>query len=341
MTLGKGLSKKHLCLSLLASVVAACGAETPAFQEKTMAVLMEQQNNAEGFSTESYDNSADATVADAEDEMMDGDETIDVLQLPQDDEGSDMSVDVKDSQLRFGAQTTSISTSLDGNAVDDVIYTAIAPAGKDPGKIVNGNTYVSPKTGTEAYEVKIIAVSKSDPTQTSSTVLKLEPATQVFAGCTNDLKGFPIKADVYQIPEDSQRLPDFTSFAKTSATACMEAFQIPNRAWSDGFPGQPSLIEWFAIRATSSLTVNATGKHYFKLNADDGAKLYIDGQLVVDNDGQHAEKAVVGSINLTKGQHDIVVEYFQGPRYHIALELFWKTPGTSTYAYVPASAFKP
>jgi hypothetical protein len=343
MTLGKGLSKKHLCLSLLASVVAACGAETPAFQEKSMAVLMDQQNNAEGFSTESYDNTADATVADAsdQDEMMDGDGSIDALQLPQDDEGSDMSVDVKDTQLRFGAQTTSISTSLGGNKTDDVIYTAIAPAGKDPGAIINGNTYVSPVNGTEAYEVKIVAVSKSDPTQKSSTVLKLEPSTQVFAGCTNDLKGFPIKADVYQIPEGSQRLPNFTAFNKTTATACMEAFQIPNRAWSDGFPGQPSLIEWFAIRATSSLTVAATGKHYFKLNADDGAKLYIDGQLVVDNDGQHAEKAVVGSINLTKGQHDIVIEYFQGPRYHIALELFWKTPGSSTYAYVPASAFKP
>ncbi len=341
MTLGKALSKKHLCLSLFASVMAACGSETPAFQEKAMSALMEQQQNAEeGFSRESSDNSADATVASEEDATM-GDGSIDTLQLPSGDEDSDLTVDVQESQLRFGSQTTSISTSLGGEKTDDVVYTVLAPQGKDPGTIVNGNTYVSPKTGTEAYEVKIVAVSKSDPTQISSTVLKLEPATQVFAGCTNDLKGFPIKADVFAIPEDSERLPDFTMFAQTTTTACMEAFQIPNRAWSDGFPGQPSLIEWFAVRATSHLTISKTGKHYFKLNADDGAKLYIDGQLVVDNDGLHAEKAVVGSINLTQGQHDIVVEYFQGPRYHIALELFWKTPGSSSYTYVPASAFKP
>jgi hypothetical protein len=337
------LTKKHLCLSLLASVIAACGAETPAFQEKTMAVLMEQQEAVDDvYSTESLDNSADATIASEEDEMMEGEgRSIESLQLPVEEEAGDLTVDVQETQLRFGAQTTSVSTSLDGAKTDDVIYTVSAPLGKDPGKIVNGNTYVSPTTGTEAYEVKIIAVSKSDPTQTSSAVLKLEPATQVFAGCTNDLKGFPIKADVYAIPDDSERLPDFTMFNKTSATACMEAFQIPNRAWSDGFPGQPTLIEWFAIRASSHLTVGTTGKHYFKLNADDGAKLYIDGQLVVDNDGIHAEKAVVGSINLTAGQHEIVVEYFQGPRYHIALELFWKKPGTSSYTYVPASAFKP
>ncbi|MDQ3232713.1 MAG: PA14 domain-containing protein, partial [Pseudobdellovibrionaceae bacterium] len=267
--------------------------------------------------------------------------TIENLSIPGADEGSDLAVDVQETQLRFGSQTTSISTSLGGEKTNDVIYTVVAPAGKDPGKIVNGNTYVSPTTGTEAYEVKIIAVSKADPTQASSTTLKLEPATQVFVGCTNDMKGFPIKAEVYAIPDDTNRLPDFTSFAKQTVTACMDAFQIPNRAWSDGFPGQPKLIEWFALRATSHLNVTKSGKHYFKLNADDGAKLYIDGQLVVDNDGQHAQQAVTGSITLNAGDHEIVMEYFQGPRYHIALELFWKVPGTSTYTYVPASAFKP
>ncbi|WP_141734396.1 PA14 domain-containing protein [Oligoflexus tunisiensis] len=339
MTLGKSLSK-HLCLSLFTSVMVSCGADTPAFQEMSMTALSDQPYDAENtFSPESFDNSADVVVASEEDELMD-ENAVEPLDIPESEEFSDLTVDVQESQLRFGSQKTSVSTSLGGEQTDDVTYQVLAPEGKDPGKIVD-NTYVSPATGNEAYEVQIVAVSKSDPTQTSSTVLKLEPQTQVFAGCTGDRKGFPIKADVFALPEDTSRLPDFTMFAKTSATACMEAFQIPNRAWSDGFPGQPNLIEWFAIRATSNLTIAKSGKHYFKLNADDGAKLYINGQLVVDNDGQHAERAVVGSINLGVGQHEIVVEYFQGPRYHIALELFWKTPGSSSYTYVPAAAFKP
>jgi len=367
MTLGKSFTQKHLSLTLFASIVAACGADTPAFQEKAMN-LIEQQTSASTMSTESADNSADATVMSREadatvmsgeadatvmsgeadatvmtgEDAEDSDSTMfDTASLPEMDAISELSINVQESQLRFGSQTTSISTSLGGEQTNDVAYTVLAPAGKDPGKIINGNTYVSPSTGTEAYEVKIIAVSKSDPSQASSTVLKLEPAAQVFAGCTNDLKGFPIKADVYELPVDTDRLPDFTMFAQSTATACMEAFQIKNRAWSDGFPGHPNLIEWFAIRASSNLTVTKSGKHYFKLNADDGAKLYINGQLVVDNDGLHAEKAVNGSITLSAGQHEIVMEYFQGPRYHIALELFWKTPGTSSYVYVPATAFKP
>jgi hypothetical protein len=349
MTFGKSFTQKHLSLTLFASILAACGADTPAFQEKAMSQIG-QQSSASTFSPESADNSADATVMSAEGAVGGDNAVFETASLPEIDASralselgldSELSIDVQESQLRFGSQTTSISSSLDGEQANDVVYTILAPSGKDPGKIINGNTYESPSAGTEAYEVKIIAVSKNNPAQVSSKVLKLEPATQVFAGCTQDLKGFPIKADVYALAEDTVRLPDFTLFAQSTATACMEAFQIKNRAWSDGFPGQPGLIEWFAIRASSNLTVSTSGKHYFKLNADDGAKLYIDGQLVVDNDGLHAEKAVTGSINLNAGPHEIVMEYFQGPRYHIALELFWKIPGTSSYAYVPAIAFKP
>jgi len=341
MTFGKSPNKKkQLSLSLLAMLMASCGADTPAFQEKAMSVLVtDQQSGVANYSD--ADNSADAAAA----RMDDSDETFsstgeassaaEVLEV-----NADMVVDVKDSQLRFGSQATEISTSLGADKIDDITYTVSAPAGKDPGKIV-GNTYISPLTGTEAYEVKIIAVSKSDSSQSSAAVVKLEPKAQVFVGCTNDAKGFPIKADVFAIPSSSQELPDFNALALKTTTACMDSFQIPNRAWSDGFPGHPELIEWFALRASSHFTVASSGKYYFKLNSDDGAKLYIDGQLVVDNDGQHAQKAVTGSITLSAGEHELVMEYFQGPRYHIALELFWKTPGTGSYVYVPTTAFKP
>jgi hypothetical protein len=84
----------------------------------------------------------------------------------------------------------------------------------------------------------------------------------------------------------------------------------------------------------------ADGNYQFKLNSDDGAKLYIDGQLVIDNDGQHAPTAKEASVYLTAGEHALTIDYFQGPRYQIALELYWKTPGTSSYIYVPKASFK-
>ncbi len=346
MTLSKSSAKtRQLCLSLLAGLLSACGSETPAFQEKAMNALIDGQSASSIESEYTDPNSADATVYRGEQ----GESSIEAIPGTQDTassktKGADseqLTIDVKESQLRFGSQTTSVTTLINGDKASDIVYTVSAPNGKDAGKIINGDTYVSPAAGTQPYDVTIVAKSKSDPTLKTSTILKLVPKEQVFAGCTNDEKGFPIKADIFTIPSTSTALPDFLFIQEKTTTVCMDSFQVPNRSWSDGFPGHPQLIEWFALRATSRLSVTVPGKYFFKLNADDGAKLYIDGELVVDNDGLHAEKAVVGSINLVAGEHDLVMEYFQGPRYHIALQLYWKAPGTSSYTYVPSNAFKP
>ena len=343
---------RQLCLSLLAGLLTSCGSETPAFQEKAMNTLIngESQSSIEDVLGDYSDpNSADATVFRGENgessiegipKTSDNTSSVDAMTTKTEDR-EQLTIDIKETQLRFGSQTTSVTTLINGDKASDITYSVSAPSGKDAGKIINGDTYVSPASGTQAYDVTIVARSKTDPTLQTSTVLKLVPKTQVFAGCTADDKGFPIKADIFTIPSTSRALPDFLFIQEKTTTVCMDSFQVPNRSWSDGFPGHPQLIEWFALRATSRLSVTVPGKYFFKLNADDGAKLYIDGELVVDNDGLHAEKAVVGSINLVAGQHDIVMEYFQGPRFHIALELYWKAPGTSSYTYVPAAAFKP
>ena len=54
------------------------------------------------------------------------------------------------------------------------------------------------------------------------------------------------------------------------------------------------------------------GHYTFFLESDDGSKLYIDGALVVDNDGNHPMKEAHGAKPLTKGLHRIWIEYFNG-----------------------------
>ena len=67
--------------------------------------------------------------------------------------------------------------------------------------------------------------------------------------------------------------------------------------------------------------------YQFELTADDGANLYIDGQLVIDNDGTHAAITKTGSMALTKGIHTMRVSYFQGPKEELALILRVAEPG--------------
>jgi hypothetical protein len=48
---------------------------------------------------------------------------------------------------------------------------------------------------------------------------------------------------------------------------------------------------------------------------------------VLDNDGQHSPKSKEITVDLAKGDHDMVLEYFQGPRYHINLQVYATPPG--------------
>ncbi len=61
---------------------------------------------------------------------------------------------------------------------------------------------------------------------------------------------------------------------------------------------------------TGVLRVPADDAYAFNLTSDDGSRLYIGDQLVVDNDGLHGPKTVSGVAPLAAGWHPIRVEWF-------------------------------
>ncbi|MCA9732868.1 hypothetical protein KC799_12110, partial [candidate division KSB1 bacterium] len=67
----------------------------------------------------------------------------------------------------------------------------------------------------------------------------------------------------------------------------------------------------YAVRYSGLIKLPADGFYNFYANADDGCKIYIDGKLIVNNDGRHAPIEVKGFASLHKGFHRIVVEFFQ------------------------------
>jgi hypothetical protein len=69
--------------------------------------------------------------------------------------------------------------------------------------------------------------------------------------------------------------------------------------------------DYFAFRFTGYIKVPVDGNYTFYTNSDDGSKLYVNGSLVVDNDGLHGMRERSGSINLLAGKHAIVVTYFE------------------------------
>jgi hypothetical protein len=84
------------------------------------------------------------------------------------------------------------------------------------------------------------------------------------------------------------------------------------------------------------LWTEQTGTYKFYLKSDDGSRLYIDGNLVIDNDGLHAQKELSASVALSKGYHDIRVEYFENYG-DAGISLKWMTPGSVAKKVVPSS----
>jgi cytochrome c len=92
----------------------------------------------------------------------------------------------------------------------------------------------------------------------------------------------------------------------------------------------------FMARAEGFLETDA-GAYELRLTSDDGAILKLDGQIVLDHDGLHAESAVTKKVELKKGLHALDLWFFQCYG-GWTLRLEWKPPGASAFTVVPVSA---
>lgn len=79
------------------------------------------------------------------------------------------------------------------------------------------------------------------------------------------------------------------------------------------------------------------GVYTFQTRSDDGSVLYIDGELVVNNDGSHAAIPATGLIALKKGMHAYELHYFEDYEGE-HLSWGWKTPSSDEINPIPASA---
>jgi hypothetical protein len=114
-----------------------------------------------------------------------------------------------------------------------------------------------------------------------------------------------------------------------------DRFNVSTRQFELGFPGAPGLTEWFAILYTGKFVVEQSGTYKFRLASDDGSILQIDGETVIDHDGQHGPSVKRGEAELAAGTHELRLRYFQGPRVWVALQLWVTPPGKEEQLFGP------
>lgn len=67
----------------------------------------------------------------------------------------------------------------------------------------------------------------------------------------------------------------------------------------------------YAVRCQGQLVITEPGYYSFELSSDDGSILYLDGALLVNNNGNHGCNTVVGSKLLDRGVHTFRLDYAQ------------------------------
>jgi len=198
------------------------------------------------------------------------------------------------------------------------------------------------------YKPKPFDMSSTPSKQVNIFILISILSIQLFAqndssvfGGTNFISN-GLAGKIYTLAAETRKLPDFDTM-KSLGTIYTSEINVPNRSWTEGFPGVTDRFEWFAIDYHGSVRAKKAGHYTFRLASDDGSKLFIDGKLLIDNDGLHGDYSKKSEIDLDEASHTVRLQYFQGPRTEIALQLFSKFenekeqifPGTSFILYSP------
>jgi len=143
---------------------------------------------------------------------------------------------------------------------------------------------------------------------------------------------FDFNESLAKIPDLSGRKPDFERIDENIGTD----YKINGYVW----PGlDDRFADTFASRHTGFLKITKAGKYTFYLSSDDESKLWIDGALVIDNDGlqtlremdplpgyckpndgHYVMKEKSGSVDLKEGFREIRIEFFKNRGYDRVLE---------------------
>ena len=110
--------------------------------------------------------------------------------------------------------------------------------------------------------------------------------------------------------------------------------------WGAGTPGVIGIgADNFSVRWTGFVTPPVTGNYTFRTRSDDGVRLYINGNLVIDNWTDHGPTDNdSAAIALTAGQrYSVVMAYYENGGGAVA-QLSWSGPSTGGFQFIPRSA---
>ena len=102
----------------------------------------------------------------------------------------------------------------------------------------------------------------------------------------------------------------------TTALSSTSSFSSTSFDFGANGSGFPAAVQAnpnnFAAEYTGVFNAQTAGTYTFDTASDDGSMLFIDGNVVVNNNNFQGVTTVTANVNLTAGEHNIVIAYYQG-----------------------------
>ncbi len=127
---------------------------------------------------------------------------------------------------------------------------------------------------------------------------------------------------------------DFTAFTLTRTDATV------NFDWGAGSPDPSIGADTFSVRWTGQVQPLFSETYTFKTNSDDGVRLWVNSQLIIDNWTDHAPTDDTGNIALSAGvKYDIKLEYYENGGGAV-IKLYWSS-ASQTEEIIPQTQLYP
>ncbi|HEX5112020.1 MAG TPA: family 16 glycoside hydrolase [Saprospiraceae bacterium] len=198
-----------------------------------------------------------------------------------------------------------------------------------------GNQAMSPHPEIPETDVKemvryILAIDTADTGQEITEIVKPIELTTTLQDGKDLLPGLIV--EVWTNQTGFKTMPTIPPNKRSNqAGIIQDLHNIDNNAFG-------GLEEDFVMISKGYLYAEKDTTAAFRIWSDDGSKVTIDGQLIIDNDGMHGTEEKHATVHLQKGYHPITIDFIQGKGGRF-LSLEWKPAGANTWTGVPPLMF--
>ena len=198
-----------------------------------------------------------------------------------------------------------LANDFDPNCTTITVASVTTPA-SGTATVSGDNVIYTPQSsflGTDTFQYTVRdaggATSTASVTVSVQDYAPADVATGAVAG---------LQVRYYYVPPLDGNLGSMPTLSNPYKIETVPSLSFPQ---TSGTVGESGLSDRVAARCTGTINLPSAATYTFYLTASDGAKLYIDNTLRVDNDGLHGIQERSAAVALTAGNHDVRVDYYE------------------------------